>query len=51
MHQRNCSPYGLVADRESVRVLLKALDREGVARRSQRRLVRCKYQANGPDFL
>lgn len=51
MHQRICSSYGLAADRETVRVVLKALDPEGVARRSQRRLVRRKYQANGPNFL
>ena len=52
MHQKICSSYGLVVDRETVRLALKALDPEGVQRRSNNRLRRRKYQqANGPNFL
>lgn len=51
MHQKICSSYGLVVDRETVRLALKALDPEGVQRRLKTRLRRCKYQANGPNFL
>ena len=51
MHQKICSSYGLVVDRETVRLVLKALDPEGVQRRSKNRLRRRKYQANGPNFL
>lgn len=51
MHQQICCSYGLVADRETVRVVLQALDPEGVARRSHNRLIRRKYNGNGPNFL
>ena len=51
MHQKIYSSYGLVVDRETVRLVLKALDPEGVQRRSKNRLGRRKYQANGPNFL
>ena len=51
MHQRICSSYGLAADRETVRLIMKTLDPDGVQRRSKNRLIRRKYQANGPNFL
>ena len=51
MHQRICCYYGLVVDRETVRVVLQALDPEGVATRSHNRLIRRKYNGNGPNFL
>ncbi|XP_020624450.1 uncharacterized protein LOC110061929 [Orbicella faveolata] len=51
MHQKICCSYGVVADRETVRVALQALDPEGVARRSHKRLIRRKYHANGPNCI
>lgn len=51
MHQKLGLSYGLVVDRETVRVVMKALDPEGVERRSRHRLVRRKYQAAGPNFI
>ena len=39
MHQKLGLSYGLVVNRETVRVVMKALDPEGVERRSQHRLV------------
>ena len=51
MHQKLGLSYGLVVDRETVRVVMKALDPEGVERRSQRRLVRRKYHAAEPNFI
>ena len=38
MHQRLRTNYGLVADRETVRTILKTLDPDGVERRSKRKL-------------
>ena len=37
MHQRICSSHGLVADRETVRLIMKTLDPDGVQRRSAQR--------------
>lgn len=51
MHQKLGLSYGLVVDRETVRVVMKALDPEGVERRSRHRLVRRKYHAGGPNFI
>ena len=51
MHQKLGLSYGLIVDRETVRVIMKALDPEGVERRSQHRLVRRKYHASGPNFI
>lgn len=51
MHQKLGLSYGLVVDRETVRVVMKALDPEGVERRSRHRLVRRKYHASGPNFI
>lgn len=43
MHQRLTSDHGLVVSREIVRIALKCLDPEGVARRKGHRLTRRKY--------
>ena len=43
MHQRLRNDYGLVVDKEIVRLILKTLYPEGVERRSRRRLKRRKY--------
>ena len=51
MHQKLGLSYGLVVDRETVRVVMKALDPEGVERRSRHRLVRRKYQTGGLNFI
>ena len=51
MHQKLGLSYGLVVNRETVRVVMKALDPEGVERRSQHRLVRRKYHTKGPNFI
>ena len=37
MHQRICSSHGLVADRETVRLIMKTLGPDGVQRRSAQR--------------
>ena len=47
MHQRLMIKYGQTINRESVRLILKALDPEGVEDRSRRRLRRRKYRAEG----
>ena len=47
MHQRLIIKYGQRINRESVRLILKALDPEGVEDRSRRRLRRRKYRAKG----
>ena len=51
MHQRLRNDYGLVVDRETVRLTIKALDAEGVERKSRRRLKRRKYWARGPNYI
>ena len=51
MHQRLRNDYGLIIDRETVRLTIKALDAEGVERRSRRRLKRRKYWARGPNYI
>ena len=48
MHQRLRVENGLVASRETVRLILKHLDPEGVGLRSRRRLRRRQYYAKGP---
>ena len=45
---RNC---GIATDRETVRIILKELDPQGVATRKQNRLQRRKYVNNGPNYL
>lgn len=51
MHQRLRVDYGTVIDKESVRLILKVLDPEGVELRSRRRLRRRNYYSKGPDYL
>ena len=51
MLQRLKNDYGLVVDRETVRLTIKALDAEGVERRSRRRLKRRKYWARRPSYI
>lgn len=51
MHQRLRNDYGLVVDKETVRLILKTEDPEGVERRSRRRLKRRKYYAKGPNYI
>ena len=51
MHQRLNNEYGCAVDRESVRIILKALDPEGVEARKGHRLKRRKYRAKGPNFI
>ena len=51
MHQRLRIDYHLQVDRETVRLVLKALDPEGVEARSKRKLRRRKYRSKGPDFI
>jgi len=51
MHQRLRLDYGLVVSRETVRVILKSLDPESVARRSRNRLKRREYRSKGPNYI
>ncbi|XP_032228118.2 uncharacterized protein LOC116611723 [Nematostella vectensis] len=51
MHRRLVIDYGLRVDQETVRRVLKALDPEGVNRRSKHRLKRRQYRAKGPDYI
>ena len=51
MHLKLRLEYGLVTDRETVRLLLRNLDPDGVELRSRRRLRRRTYYASGPNFI
>lgn len=51
MHQKLRIEHGIVAQRETVRIILKHLDPEGVQQRSRRRLRRREYYARGPNFI
>ena len=51
MHQRLTIDHGLIIDRESVRLILKDLDPEGVEHRSRRTFRRRLYSTKGPNFL
>ncbi|XP_020913306.1 uncharacterized protein LOC110250983 [Exaiptasia diaphana] len=51
MHQRLRVDYGLVVSRETVRVILKTLDPEGVVKRSRNKLKRREYRSKGPNYL
>ena len=51
MHQKLRLEYGLNTNRETVRIVLKHLDPEGVEQRSRRRLRRRQYFAKGPNFI
>ncbi len=46
-----CWLNGIVTDRETVRVLLRLLDGEGVNLRSRTRLRRRVYHSHGPNFV
>ena len=50
MHLR-CTLAGFRVSMESVRVILRLLDPEGVELRRRRRLVRRRYYAKGPNYL
>ena len=50
MHQR-CITNGLAVSKETVRIILKHLDPEGVELRRRRRLVRRRYMVKGPNYL
>ena len=49
-HQCLMVKYGQIIDRESVRLILKALDPKGVEDRLRRRLRRRKYRAEGSNY-
>ena len=51
MHLGLRTDYRLVADRETVRTILKTLDPDGVERRSKRKLKRRKYYCKGPNYI
>lgn len=51
MTQRLVLNYGLVVDKETVREMLKILDRDGVAARSKHRLRRRQYATKGVNHL
>ena len=43
--------YGLIVQKETVRVIMKELDPVGVQARSSRRLRRREYRAKGPNYI
>ena len=49
MHQKIRSK-GVITDKETVRITLKALDPDGVNRRAQQRLQRRRYLSRGPNY-
>ena len=52
MHQRLIIDHNMVSvDRESVRMIVKTLDPQGVACRSKRKRRRRKYSAKGPNWI
>ena len=51
MHQRMQVKYGFAVARETVRIILKVLDPNGVETRSRRRLRRREYRGRGPNFI
>ena len=51
MHKRLMVKYGQTINRESVRLIFKALDPEGVQDRTRRGLRRRKYSAKEPNFI
>ena len=51
MHQRLITDYCLVVKRETVRVVLKRLDPEGVDLRSRRAFRRRLYSVQGPNYM
>uniref|UniRef100_A0A0F8C524 Integrase core domain-containing protein n=1 Tax=Larimichthys crocea TaxID=215358 RepID=A0A0F8C524_LARCR len=50
MHQK-CWMNGMVTDRETVRILMRLLDGEGVQLRTRRRLRRRIYHSRGPNYV
>ena len=51
MAQRLVNEHRLVVGRETVRELLKIIDREGVEKQLRHRLKRRQYQTKGPNYL
>ena len=51
MHQRMQAKYGFAVARETVRIILKVLDPNGVETRSRGRLRRREYRGRGPNFV
>ena len=51
MHYLIRRKHGSVIQRETVRLVLKELDPEGVDRRSRYRLQRREYFAKGPNYI
>jgi len=49
--QRLRCRYGFTVNRESVRLILKALNPDGVEQRSSRRLRRRQYRSQGPNYI
>ena len=51
MHQRVLVDHSLVVARETVRIILKTLDPEGVLLRSRHRFRRRRYSVKGPNYM
>ena len=51
MHQKLRIEHGIETQRETVRIILKQLDPEGVQQRCGRKLRRREYYARGPNFI
>lgn len=51
MHQRLKLNYGLTVSRETVRIILRTLDPEGVQERSRNKLKRRQYRSRGPNYI
>ncbi|KAK3730126.1 hypothetical protein QZH41_004830 [Actinostola sp. cb2023] len=51
MHQRLRLDYSLRVNRETVRIILRSLDPEGVLLRSRHKLRRRQYRSKGPNYI
>ena len=51
MHERILVDHSLVVARETVRIILKTLDSEGVLLRSRHRFRRRTYSVKGPNYM
>ena len=51
MHQRLTNEYGLIVTTNTVQVVMKILDSDGVESRSRHQLRRRLYNAKGPNYL
>lgn len=51
MHSKLRKTHGLVIDRETVRIVLRHLDLDGVIARQRRRLKRREYRSKGPNYI